>query len=677
MAVHTYCRLCEGYCGVVAEVADGRPVSLSADPNDPVSEGFLCDTARRSLGALGDARRITRPMKRVDGRLVPASWEDAIREIGAQLRTIRGQSGARSVGLVLGEGVQHSTSVLARSLAFAMGMGTPNLFSSLAREAGPQLIAAEQMLGHPMSMLSDVGRAHYVVLLDGEQRDSDWGPRNPGQAHERWVQFSRKTKGTKVVVAGPRKTPLAEAVDQHLSIRPGTEPFMLLGLLAATVKGDWGDAQYIRDHTSHAVRLPELLAAWPVDRCADICGVPAAQLSGVGLKFSRAAMGVMHPGAGTFANAHPTVGAWAWIALHTMTANTLRPGGLYEHVGVFDMHGVLSAVPSSSAPRTRVHGLPLLMMQAPDALLADEILTPGEGQVRAVITVGANPVAALPASSRVRGALGGLDLLVCLARTEDETAAQAHWVLPIPHPWERRDLQVHTTPLLPVHQTAVGNPIATAPPDVRMEEDILRDLFAAVRPGVRGSGWGLHVTMLGQLAARADFATWETRLLDTLEDGAADQLAAEPHRLHVGDTDRSQWRLTTSDNRINVAPDAIVELVRQLAAPTADPALPLFLRTSRRVTRDVDALHRDAGAEDPGVGLHPDHGFSDGASVRVRTRFGDVLARVRVDPTLRSDSVDLPAGFAADASALLNPERVDPLCGMPERDGLACAIEQA
>lgn len=667
MDVHTYCRLCEGSCGLIAQVEGGRPVSLQADETDPVSEGFICDTARRSLDALSAPGRVTQPLKRVDGRLVPVGWDEAIREIGAQLRAIRGQSGARSVALSLGDAVQRSSAVLVRSLAFALGMGTPNVFSELSEGAGPKLHWAERMIGHAVPLLPDLGRAHYVVLLGADQREGHWGPQNPGMAHERWIQFSRKTKGTKVVVADPRKTALAASMDQHLAIRPGTEPFLLLGMLAATVKGDWRDFQYVRDYTRNYDKLGDLLAAWPVDRCAEICGLPAASLSGVALKFSRAAMAVLHPGPAAFQNAYASVGAWAWLALHTLTANTLRPGALYEHVGFVDPHVLLSSVRMDGGPSTRVSHFPLLTLQAPAAALVEETLTPGEGQVRALLCVNSDPAGRLPGRARVREALAGLDLLVCLAHRQDETTALAHWVLPAPHPWERADQRLHDNNQLPVHGMMATPAIAAAPGEVRPEEDVLRDLFAAVRPGLRGTAWGTHLGIAGQALARADLAAWSDRLLSWVAEDAPARLAEPPYKLFLGDTDRSQWRIGHSDGRIDLLPDAVVPLLSRLEAPPREADRPLALRTS------------DGGARSPATGpllvsVHPDAGVADGAAVRVVTRYGEVRATARHDASLRADAADLPAGPGSEALSLLSADALDPLTGASVRDGLNCAV---
>ena len=662
--LHTYCRLCEGACGLLAEVAaDGHLAALHPDPADPVSGGFFCDTARRSVAALRHPERITQPMRRVDGRLQPTDWETAIREIGAQLRAIRGQTGPGSVGLYLGEGVERSSRDWVRALAFGVGMGTPAIFSELCLGAGPRIRAAELMLGTPTVLLPDITRAHSVLLLGGDQRRAGWGPGQYGTAFEAGLAHSRKTKGTRVVVADPRLTDLAADMDQHLAIRPGTEPFLLLGLLSATIQGGWIDRQYVDDYTTGIDDLTAALGPWSLERCADLCGVDRSTLSGVALKFSRAAMGSIHAGPSAFLSAGSGAAAWAWLALHTVTANTLRPGGVYEHRALLDAQPLLTSLPTAAAPRLR-GGAPLLLLQAPASLLADEILTPGEGQLRALINLAGDPMGRLPARARTHRALSSLDLLVHVGTVLDDNAAQADWVLPLVHPWEREDTTLHSAALLPVTGVLHTPPVSAAPPEARDAAEILRALFSVVRPGLRGSPWGRHLGLAAHYLVRADLDAWEARVLSWAAEVEADDLKAPPGRIVRGASDRATWRLTTSDGRLHLLPEAVRETFARLSAPAADAAHPLWLWTSRPVDRAPDTLHRAAPPESCAY-VHPDSGVADGALVVVETRHGAVQVIARHDAALRPDTVDLSAARVPEALDLLDPAQVDSLTRAP------------
>jgi anaerobic selenocysteine-containing dehydrogenase len=671
----TWCRLNECMAGLVATVEGGRIVALRADPDNVTGRHGTCGLCTASAGAAEDPRRLLRPKKRVGDRFEEVSWEQAISEIGAKLKEIRKQSGPRAIGMYAGAPVGLDSRGLARTIATSLGLGTPNLYSPLSTRGGPWLRAVELVVGHAAALQRDVGRAHYVVLLGANQEAEGWGPLQAGRNLASDLAFSRKTKGTKVVAVDPRRTPLAAGADQHLAIRPGTELFFVLGMIDAILKNDWRDVQYTNDYCSPLTPLKEALAAWPVDVCAEICGVPATDISGVALKFSRSAMAVCAPGNQALASEHGTLTAWALLVLHALTANLLRPGGVFDGRGVLDVHSLSKQLPTDGAPRTRVGNLPLLLLQAPGALLADEILTPGTGQVRALVSLYGDPARELPGGPRLREALGALDLLVAVDLADTETTRLAHWVLPATHPWERTDTHLHDTSILPWRTTQWTDALVAPPGEARDLAQILADLFKAVGPTLRGGEYGAHLRVLGSFVAGADLEKWESRLLDTSGIVSSAELREAPHGWSGGDVDRATWRVTTESGKFELLPSEIAAALSRLAAPTSPPGLGRWLLTSGVRDGALRAFDRPA-AIDPGVTLHSAAGFAEGARVRVRTASGAVEATVHLDDTLREDVVDLPAGHVVDAMALVPTDRLDPFTGTPAANGLPCVVER-
>lgn len=664
----TTCRLCESACGLLADVEDGVLRELFADPSDPVTGGAdPCAVARRSVGALRAADRPQRPLRRVNGALQPVSWEEAIREIGAALRRVRSEEGPDGIGVWLGEGLPRSPLALVRALAVGVGSGTRRIFSEPLELLGPRLQAAQAVLGHPALLLSDLGRAHYVVLLGGAGPEAGWGPgQSGGQALEE-LRHSRKTKGTKVVVVDAEKTPLAAEMDQHIAVRPGSEPFFVLGMLSAAVKGDWRDKQFVRDYTEGWDRLAAALEAWPVERCAERCGVAPAVISGVALKFGRAAMSVLHPGWSAFQGPHGELGAWAWLSLHAITANLLRPGGLYDHRGVLDLHLPLSAVPVAEAPRLRASDRPLLALQAPAGALPAELRLSGPGRLRALLCVEGDPIGHFGPADQA--AFDGLELIVSLSRSPSPTDARADWVLPVLHPWERADIELFGAALLP-RDLLRSSPALSAPPgEQRAVEDVLRDIFSALRPGPRGSSYGLPLTLAARALATADLGAWQQRALELADDAARAALSAPPRRFDRGASDRSLWRVSHPSGRLQLLPNEARAAL--LAAEAPEAGGPLRLRMSGRAAGGPDALHRPAG---PAVArLHPAAGRAEGATVRVWTAEGALEAQVSLDPRLAEDVVDLSIFAHPAARALL------PAAGPSGRclDGAAVSVAPA
>lgn len=645
----TTCRLCESACGLLAHVEDGVLRDLFPDPSDPVTGGAApCAIAHRAPAALRAPSRPQRPMRRVNGALQPVSWEEAIREIGSKLRSIRAEEGADGLGLWLGEGLPRAPLAMVRALAVGVGSGTRRIFSAPMELLGPRLRAAQAVLGHPAFLLSDLGRAHFVVLIGGAGPEAGWGPGQAGGRALEELRHSRKTKGTKVVVVDAEKTPLAAEMDQHVAVRPGSEPFFILGMLSAAVKGDWRDKQFVRDYTEGWDRLAAALEAWPVERCAERCGVAPAVISGLALKFGRAAMSVMHPGWSAFQGPHGELGAWAWLCLHAITANLLRPGGLYDHRGVLDLHLPMSLVPAAEAPRLRSTDRPLLALQAPAGALPAELRLSGAGRLRALIAVEGDPVGHFGPSDQA--AFDGLDLLISLSRSPSPTDDRADWVLPVLHPWERADIELFSAALLPRDLLRSAPALSRPPGEQRAVEDVLHDIFAALHPGPRGSSFGLPLTLAARALATADLAAWQRRALDLADEAAQAALGAEPFRFDRGASDRSLWRVSHPSGRLQLLP-AEARAALLAAEPPAPPAA-LTLRMSGRAAGGPDALHR---AEGPAVvRLHPKAGQAEGARVRVWTAEGGLEAAVKLDASLAEDVLDLSI-FAHPAARALLP----------------------
>lgn len=671
----TWNRLSESMEALVATVDGNRISGFAADDSVAMGRHGASDLVAHSAQANTDPRRLLRPRRRTASGWEEVDWDTAIREIGQQLKTIRKQSGASALGLYAGAPVGTNSRGLTRTLAFSLGIGSPNLFSPLSTTGGPVLRASEMVVGHPCAWQSDVGRSHYVVLLGANQHAQGWGPLQAGRNLDNDLAFSRKTKGTKVVAVDPRRTSMASSADQHLAIRPGTEVFFMLALLDQVMKNNWHEKQYVDDWCAGQAALTEAVSRWSCDRVGPICGVTPEEIAGVALKFTRAAMATVHRSPQALQSEHGTLTAWAILALHAVTANLMRPGGLYDNKGVLDIHGVAAQLPTAKAPRTRTGNTPLLLLQAPGAELADEILKPGEGQLRALLCLHGNPAKDLPGGARLHEALRSLDLLVCLDVADNETTALAHWVLPSTHCWEREDLHLHDTSILPHRTTAYTPALVTPPGECRDEAQVLADLFHAVGPTLRGGAHGAHLRALGAYLAGTELEAWEKRTFDYSGQVSLSSLK-EQGWWWGGEVDRANWRVTTESGKIELFPPEIREALDRLVEPQGAGGMDRWLLASAARDEALRPFDRPA-ALDPGVTLHPSSGFAEGERVRISTEAGSVESVVHLDEGLRPDTVDLPAGYQTDVMRLIPTDRVDPYTGTPALSGLACKVERA
>lgn len=669
----SWCRVAECGVGVVAEVDGGRIRRLEADAASGLGHA-PCATCERSKGARADPRRVLRPRRRQGDRWEETDWETALRAIAAKWKELRRQSGPAAVGLATGRSLGLDNRGTVRALSWPLATGSPGLYTPLADHGGPWVRAAELVLGHPVALQGDVERAHYLLLLGANQEAQGWGPMQLGRGQAAGVAHARQTRQSKLVAADPRRTALAAGANLHLPIRPGTELFLLLGMIRLVLDQGWLDGQYVADFCSPVGPLRAALEPWTPERCAEVCGIPATDLGGVALKFSRAAMAVAHRSPQALESARGTLTAWAMLVLHALTANLLRPGGLYENQGLLDLAAIAGTFPTDRAPRTRTGDFPLLLLQSPAAILADEVLVPGDGSLRGLLCLGADPLGDLPAPDRTREALAALDLLVVHDVADSATARLAHWVLPATHPWEEADAQLAVTAIQPVRHAQHTAAVVPAPGEARDVAWLLATLFKQVGPALRGSPFNAYVRLRGGRLVEADLDAWAARHLGGRGFPGSAALRGAPSGWDGGDVDRATWRISTPSGRIELLPGPIAEALAHLQPPAPAPGMDRWLLTSAARDPALRRFDRDP-AEDPGVTLHPSCGLAEGARAVVRTAWGEVQATVRLDPTLRPDTVDLPRGYATPVERLVPATGLDPLVGTPAWNGLSCRVD--
>lgn len=609
--------------------------------------------------------RITQPQRRVGDRLEGVTWEEAIREIGDRMRAIRSQQA--DTAILAGARLATDSAAMVRTLATQMALGPACLHTYLADFGAPLIRAAELVIGHPVMLQADVARAHYAVLMGANQSVAGWGPMQVAPGMERELALARKVKSNKLISIDPRRPTLAQGSDQHLPIRPGTDLYFLMGMSRHILDNGWRDGQFTRDWTTGLDALTAALAPWTVDRCAAICGVPAGDLGGVALKFSRAAMAVAHLSPQALRGQNATLTAWASLVLHALTANLLRPGGLYENKGIGPAAALMTEFETAKAPE--LGGRPLLLTQASAHLLTERILTPGHSQVRGLLCLAADPATEL-CGPRVEAALRSLDLLVAVDTVETATTRLAHFVLPTLTPFEREDIHLLDTVVLPRRELAWTAALETAPGGARSTDQIVRDLYRTQRPTLK-SPFGAHVRLRAALVARSETKNWFEKALTSTPAGSLDALKAGAW--DGGDVDRATWRVSFDDNRLRLLPDSIARALANLSEPKLGPAQTHWLLTSAARDAFLSSTDRTED-EDPGVTLHPDAGYRDGETVMIQTNAGTVAARAHNDPELRADTVDLPAGYATPVARLIPDDLLDPFVGTPIWDGLGCSI---
>jgi len=644
----SWCRACPSLCGVLATTADGRLDTVRGDVEHPVSQGFDCAYGRDAPRQVNREDRCT-DVLRADGLggLVPSSRSLALDDLGSAVQSVVRREGWGSVGVLLGADAQHSQRTLRTLAALRERLGPVSIFTPRARETSPLRSASRLVLGQAQPLRADVARTHHLLLLGGNQLEQGWAHGHAGRALlSRLEGRGRARPG--LSVADPRSSGLATKAHHHLSILPGTELYLLLGMASAMLRSSWYDAAHVGRRTVGLEALSRALEPWTPGRTAELCGLGVADINAEALRFSRAPTAAILASPQALGTPWSTLTAWAALVLSALTSNLLEPGGLYAHPGAL--------TPGPSLPEQNETSLAAALGR----------------RVRILICVDADPVSSLPG---IEGRLGELERLVCIDRLLLPTSGKAHWVLPGTHFLEEPELGYGDA--TDRHWLQWSSGLAVPPQACRTPSDWLDSLLQAGSPGGPASTPCVdHLRVeRASLAGVPRSSTGDTSKLDAAVQVQLTRTADMPRGYDGGAVDRADWAVHNPDGRLHLAPMPLIEALAQHVPVGHDPRWPLRLISSARRDPARGPAERAAHVADAGVGLHPDLGFEQGELVRIRSSHGETTARVVLDPGLQPAAVDLPIGFSAQPMALVDPTHLDRWSDAAWTDGQPCRVE--
>jgi anaerobic selenocysteine-containing dehydrogenase len=685
------CPLCEATCGLAIELEDDQVVAVRGDEQDVLSRGYLCPKGALIGQIEHDPDRLTAPRVRRDGELRPTSWEEAFEEVAARLAPIIDAYGPDSVAVYAGNPNAHHLDGQLYIRPLVKALRTRNIFSASSVDQLPKHVSCGMVFGDPLAIpVPDIDRTDLLVVLGGDPRTSNgslWTvPDVPGRLDD------LRARGGRLVVVDPRRSRTAAKADQHLAIRPGTDA-LLLAAIASTLfaegLADVGD--HLRDHVAGLDEVREVVGGLTAERVAPVCGVTADAIEQLARDLAAADRAVVYGRLGTTTVRHGTLGSWLVDVVNILTGNLDRAGG-----SMFPRPP--HHRPGSRRPfrmgrwSSRVRELPEAISEFPVATLVDEIETPGDGQVRALIVIGGNPVLSTPDAARLDAAIAGLDLVIAVDPFQGATARHADVLLPPPGPLQRGHCDLVFAGFSIRDVVNYSPPVRAVPDGQPHEWEILLTLAALAM----GAPTPVDVDAADAFVARqtaealvADpHANLATRDVDLLLEAVAERRGPErildlllrsgpygegfggdpeglslaklelhPHGIDHGPLrSRVPDNLTTESGRIELAPPAMIAGMPALHAELDAEVPPLVLVGRRHLRTNNSWSHNAPGlvkGRTPCVlQLHPDDatdvGVGDGDQVTVRSRAGELTVAVEVTDDLRPGVVSLPHGFGHD-----------------------------
>ncbi|MGZ4447290.1 MAG: molybdopterin-dependent oxidoreductase [Nocardioides sp.] len=667
------CNLCEAICGLELTLEDGRVTAIRGNEADPLSRGHVCPKGVALADVYDDPDRLRRPVRRIgtgpDAQWVEIGWDEALDLVAEGLASAVNTHGRNAVGVYLGNPNAHSLGSSTHGVPLVKSLGTRNRFSASSVDQIPHQLVAWQLYGHQLLLpIPDIDRTSYLLVVGANPMASNGSlmtvPDFPARVRD------LKKRGGRMVVIDPRRTETAKVAGEHHFVRPGSDAVLLLAMLHVLLEeGLTSPAAYV----DNVETVRTLVADFTPEAAEPVCGVDAATIRRLTRELAAADGAAVYGRLGVSTHGFGSICQWAIQCLNLLTGNVDREGGLLFPEPAVDTVGRgLVGRGHYDVWRSRVRGLPEYGGELPAAVMREEIETPGEGQIRAMLTIAGNPVLSTPDGRSLARALDSLDFMAAVDIYLNETTRHADVVLPPTTALERDhyDLVFHG---LAVRNTARFTPAVFAKDDdARHDWQVFGELARRIqdrldrKPGRRAR--------LAQRARMAISPTLQlTLLLATGRKVSMRQLRAHPEGVDLGPLRPTlPGRLQTRDKRIDLAPPLVTGDLDRLRASLAAADLPgedELLLIGRRHQQDNNSwMHNTArltrGRPRHQLLMHPDdlaaRGIAPGTSVTVTSRVGSVVVEVAASEDMMPGVVSLPHGYGhqVDGTRLKHASKV-------------------
>ena len=705
------CNLCEAICGIEITSAGDQHLNIRGDKDDPFSRGYICPKAVALQDFHYDKDRLKQPVRRTPNCWERISWNDAFNEVAQNLKRIRAQHGRNAIATYLGNPTVHNYGALLFAPPFLRSLRTRNKFSATSVDQLAHHLAGFLMFGHQLLLpVPDVDRTNYFLILGANPAVSNGSMMTAPGMNRRLAEIRKR--GGKVVLIDPRHNETARLADRHIFIRPGTDVLLLLALLHVVFEEKLTQPA---PFTKGVETVASLVGEFPPERVAEITGVESDQIRTLAREFAAAESAVCYGRIGLSTQEFGGVCQWLINVLNIVTGNLDRPGGAMFTLPAFDP----VSAPESVAARgsfarwhSRVRKLPEFSGELPVTALAEEILTEGDGQVKAFVTLAGNPVLSTPNGRELDRALASLEFMVSIDCYINETTRHAHIILPPTSPLERGhyDLAFH---LLAVRNTAkFSPPLFERSAETRHDWEILLELESRMKHngfigGVKRKLGKRFFTPERILDLGLRFGPYGARLNPFSRGLTFRKVRNAVHGIDLGPlTPCLPGRLRTNDKQIDLSPEVLVKDVERVrsrflneAAYESNGHLLLIgrrqLRSNNSWMHNSERLVKGNPAKPQcTVLMHPtdaaNRDLLDGQKVVVRSRVGSIVLPVEISDEIMRGVVSIPHGWGHDRTGnqqsvaqqhagasindLTDQQAVDALCGTAAFNGTAVTI---
>jgi len=718
----TFCRICESLCGLKINIEKDEIISISPDRDHIATGGFSCIKGRRQHEIYQSPDRLKHPLKRMkDGSYEEISWDQAMKEIGQKVRQLKNTDGPDSIGMYVGTAAGFSVLHPVFAQGFMSGIGSKSMYSSSTQDCSNKFAVSRLMYGFPFTQpFPDLENINCLIIVGANPLMSKWSFLQVNNPSKQLQEIEKR--GGKIYFVDPRRTESASIAGKHIFIRPGTDVFFFLSFLNELISQKGLDIDKIQQFYSGFEEVKLLIRNWDAAKTSKLTGIEANDLKNMVSQFVESNGSAIYSSTGVNMGGNGSLAFWIQEVINAVSGNLDKKGGTLVGKGIIDFlkFGVKNGILMRD-DKSRIGSLPSVNDGYAGGILADEILTEGEGQIKAMFVTGGNPLITMANSQRLKKAFESLELLVTLDIHQNETSSIAHYVLPTTDPFQRPDLPFVFPLMLGLQQKPylqATKALVSPKGNQRDEASIYLDLAQASGVSLFGSALGQKFFKLtkryysfknpDRIAGLPQQALLNG-ILRLSRKKSFNSLLKHPHGFKLKKNAIGSFlgkRIHTKDRKVNLAPTLLLEYSEKLHNDfkmELDNINKFKLITKRSVTTHNSWTHNTASMlEKEGdtnyAYLHPDDlndlNLSENDFVDITSTVNSIRLPVKPLETLLRKTIAVPHGWGHQSAKGMNianktkgvnvnilaadgPGALDKISGMAHLTGFFVDIEKS
>jgi anaerobic selenocysteine-containing dehydrogenase len=695
-------------CGVIIETTDSENgpqiLSIKGDKQDPLSQGAICPKAVALKDLHEDPDRLKRPLMKTEQGWKEIGWNQAFDLVANRIKKIQKQHGRNAVGTYLGNPNVHNHGTMLTVLPFLKALRTKKRFSATSNDQLPHMLVSQQMYGHQaLFPVPDIDHTDLFICMGGNPVASNGSLMSAPGISKRIKEI--KDRGGRFIVIDPRRTETAEVASEHIAIRPGTDAFLLLGIMHTLFKDNLTSLgrlkSFCNDHEIETLR--QIAEAFPSTEVAERTGIPSQTIEALARALADTPRALLYGRMGTSTQAFGTVSTWLINVINLLTGHLDQRGGVMftkPAADLVEIGALLGQTGHYNRYQSSVKKLPEFSGELPANTMADEILEAGQERIRAMIVSAGNPCLSSPNGKRLDKAFESLDFMVSIDFYLNETSRHADIILPPTGPLEHSHYDIIFN-MVTVRNVAKYSPALFKPaPDARHDYQIFfeltrrlrkRDLSSAIKAemnyqvmnklgadGVldlllRAGPYGTQIpgtkpltTLISELGrGLLKHSNPLRKLIDMSPYGAENRslpkglslssLANYPHGIDLGALQpRLPDRLYTSDQKIKLTPMVFLQDIERLKKVFSKPVSDDLLLIGRRHIRSNNSwLHNShrlvKGKNRCTLKIHPDNAkklkLKENEMAIVSSNVGEITLPVEITDEMMPGVISIPHGW--------------------------------